>query len=388
MFTDGQQPLLLGYDACHFLGFFLYGVDRHAWEVTADQAVKVRIVTWGISMGYMLITSLVKISILMFYRRLSEGSVTRSWVWTVRVFIAFVILYGIVFTLMLFVDCRPMHAFWYRMDPAWAATNDHTCIDEGADFIASAVISVVTDAAVCILPLLVVRRLQMPRKQKWALGALFAVGFFLCFCGIMRIVYIYEIYYTTYDTTWAATTVWSWTLVETHFAVICASAPALKLFVRRYLQSTHGHGSSYTTATPQRNDYSNFGSSAELGAMKPGRSKDVDDGDGEAIYMADMLAFDKAAADDDAHARAEADRRRAGRKTSKGLLPLFSTTTAGGDASLKSSVSVMVTGEEERGRALSGSSGDAHGVGEARSTRSMVRSRGSTDSILETRART
>ncbi|KAL0256781.1 hypothetical protein SLS55_009178 [Diplodia seriata] len=166
--------------------------------------------------------------------------------------------------------------------------------------------------------------------------------------------------------------------MRTHFAVICASAPALKLFFRRFLQSTHGHGNSYTT--PQRNDYNNFSSSAELGQMGSsgaGRNKDVDDDDGEAIYLADMLAF-KAAAAGDAEGK---------KKKSKGL-PLFSTAAAAAGGGDKSPVSVTVTEGEELGRALSGSSVDAHAVEEERSTKSIVRSRGSTDSILETRGRT
>ncbi|GME23723.1 Integral membrane protein [Neofusicoccum parvum] len=276
-------PVLLCYDACHVLGFFLYGIDRHAWEVTVPMAVNVRIVTWGISCSYMIITSLVKISILCFYRRLSEGSVTRSWIWIVRGFMGFVIAYAFVFTLMLFVDCRPFDAFWNKLNPQWALAHNYTCFNEGADFIASAVVSVIQDAAVCILPLLVVRRLQMPRKQKLALAGLFGVGFFLCFCGIMRVAYMYIIYYKTYDTTWEAFPVWSWTLVETHFAIMCASAPALKLFFRRMLAPTSID--SYTNR--QRAEYNNFGSGSGGGKNGTGRSK-PDDAE---IYMEDMIAY-------------------------------------------------------------------------------------------------
>lgn len=191
----------------------------------------------------------------------------------------------------------------------------------------------------------------------------------------MRVAYMYSIYYTTYDTTWAAATVWSWTLVEAHFAIICASAPALKLFFRRFLQSTQGH--SYTTR--QRADYNNFGSSAaELGAVEPGhRSKGGGDDDAEGIYLADMLAF-KATRD-------EAERKV---RKSKGL-PQFSTIGGGsGDGSLKSPVSVTVTEDAEESTLADAGGGtlsemDARTI-EERSTKSIVRSRGSTDSILET----
>lgn len=170
-------PFLIAYNVCHIMGFSHYGVDRHAWELTFDQAVNARIVTWAIAISYIFVTSLVKISILCFYRRLGEGALNMTWLWIVRCSIAFVVVYAFIFILMVFVACRPMNAFWNKMDPAWALSHDHQCFNEGADFIASAIVSVIQDAAVCILPLLVVRRLQMPRKQKWALGAIFGIGF-------------------------------------------------------------------------------------------------------------------------------------------------------------------------------------------------------------------
>lgn len=158
-------------------GFYYYAIDRHSWEATYDQAVNVRIVTLVISFCYILVTSLVKISILRFYRRLGDGAMTTTWLWTLRVSIIFVTLYAFVFILMGFVACTPMDAFWKKMDPNWMQSHDFTCFDEGADFISSTSISVVEDTVVCILPLLVVSRLQMPRKQKLALVAIFGVGF-------------------------------------------------------------------------------------------------------------------------------------------------------------------------------------------------------------------
>ena len=51
----------------------------------------------------------------------------------------------------------------------------------------------------------------------------------------MRIYYTSLVYYHTYDITWACLPTWAWTAVEADLAVVCASAPALKVFFRRYL---------------------------------------------------------------------------------------------------------------------------------------------------------
>jgi hypothetical protein len=46
--------------------------------------------------------------------------------------------------------------------------------------------------------------------------------------------YAIYVYYYTYDITWYAAYGWVWTAVEADLGVICASAPALKVFFRRY----------------------------------------------------------------------------------------------------------------------------------------------------------
>jgi hypothetical protein len=59
-----------------------------------------------------------------------------------------------------------------------------------------------------------------------------------CVSSIFRIVYIYIIFYTTYDITWVAGIVWLWTGIEANLGVICASVPALKVYFQKYLSAT------------------------------------------------------------------------------------------------------------------------------------------------------
>lgn len=51
------------------------------------------------------------------------------------------------------------------------------CIDEGAFIIAAAVISMVQDFMVCILPMVLFLRLNISARQKIALAIIFGVGF-------------------------------------------------------------------------------------------------------------------------------------------------------------------------------------------------------------------
>lgn len=61
----------------------------------------------------------------------------------------------------------------------------------------------------------------------------------------MRCYYAIYVYYFTYDITWYAYYGWIWTAIEADLGVMCASAPALKVFFRRYFnQFTNRSGMS------------------------------------------------------------------------------------------------------------------------------------------------
>jgi len=137
----------------------------------------------------------------------------------------------------IFLICTPFNSYWLQADYGWLYSheNDFHCSDEGTALVASAAISALQDFLACGMPMILFWKLQIPRRQKLALGAIFSVGFFLCVCAILRSWYIYRTYYTTYDMTWEAQPAWLWLSIEANLAIICASAPALKIFFKHTL---------------------------------------------------------------------------------------------------------------------------------------------------------
>ncbi|KAK8172583.1 hypothetical protein BKA80DRAFT_196634, partial [Phyllosticta citrichinensis] len=207
------------------LGSRLYGFDRHVWDLTPALGVQSREAT-----TYIIATGITKISILCFYRRIASGTVANWFLYATWASIAFVVAYMIAFLGTLFFGCSPISAFWNQVDAEWLVTNDGKwhCINEPGNLLAASSVSIVQDFLACGLPYLLLRKLQMSRRQKIALTAVFGVGIFLCVTGILRIYYIRLLFYTTYDITWAAQPCWLWTAVEAELAIVCASAPALK----------------------------------------------------------------------------------------------------------------------------------------------------------------
>ncbi|KAF1927175.1 uncharacterized protein M421DRAFT_394215 [Didymella exigua CBS 183.55] len=222
----------------------LYGFQWHVWDQTNVTSVTARNtllidlrITMSIEINYMICTTLIKISILCFYRRIT-ASLTISfvyWVWGSIIFCSF---YGITFIFLIAFTCHPAKGFFHIFDVAWISQNELTCRDEGAIIVAVAAISTVQDFIIALLPVFLIWKLQIPRTQKIALCGIFALGLITCVCGILRTYYAAYVYYYTYDITWYAYYGWIWTALEADLAVICASAPALKIFFRRYFSMT------------------------------------------------------------------------------------------------------------------------------------------------------
>ena len=126
----------------------------------------------------MVSTVTTKISILLFYRRLAAGCVSRRFIFAVYAAISFVVLYFLIWFTMLFYQCRPLNSYWKQVDYFWYDANkdNFICTDEGAVLVASAVVSAIQDFIACGMPMVLFWKLHIPRKQKIALAAIFAVG--------------------------------------------------------------------------------------------------------------------------------------------------------------------------------------------------------------------
>jgi len=249
-----------------------YGWNLHIWDIPVSNLVPSRETAWAAQFCFLIGTSCTKISILLFYRRLTSGTLQKTFLYVIYAIIAFIIAYAISFGLVLLVGCHPLDAYWYSVLPTY--TEEHYCYDEGTAVPAAAITSVITDFVVVSLPCYVVWGMRMPIRQKLSLFGIFGVGLMygpslfrticsinglihllystsVCVAGIVRTVYIWRTLNETYDETWVGYTLWLWTAVETDLAIICACAPALKPFFKRYLGgsvSESGKGSGATGA--------------------------------------------------------------------------------------------------------------------------------------------
>lgn len=223
----------MGFTVCTVV-FMHYGGDRHVWDIDPSYFVPAVKNAWIAQMVYLISTTCVKVSVLLFYRRLVAGTYSKRWKYATIAAIAFTIAYCVSFIFVLCFGCSPLQAYWLSFDFVWLEDNTYTCVKgEQANLIAG-ILSVVSDLYAVLLPCLMLRHFDAPRRQKVALNIVFSFGLLVVAAGAVRTYYFNGLAYTL-DETWLGFDIFVWAQLELQLAIICASAPALRVFFRKYL---------------------------------------------------------------------------------------------------------------------------------------------------------
>ncbi|KAK6530975.1 hypothetical protein TWF281_007803 [Arthrobotrys megalospora] len=128
---------------------------------------------------------------------------------------------------MVIFYCVPIRAYWQPFD-----LPDAKCLSDGYALVSNAAVNIALDSWLWIMPLPVVWRVHLPMRQRVGLVGVFALGFFVCIAGALRLYYVAKTAYS-YDKTWDGFSAWIWTALESDVGIICASLPALKPLVTK-----------------------------------------------------------------------------------------------------------------------------------------------------------
>jgi ABC-type amino acid transport system permease subunit len=122
---------------------------------------------------YTIALGFVKTSILVFYMRLDHRKYTR---WAIYFLLAFVAALSITTFFFLAFVCVPPSLFW---DLTGQAAAPEKCLSQPTQqmfFNLNGICNIIQDISIYMLPIPMLWNLQMPFRQKLALGALFSVG--------------------------------------------------------------------------------------------------------------------------------------------------------------------------------------------------------------------
>ncbi|CAE6996148.1 hypothetical protein P3342_000308 [Pyrenophora teres f. teres] len=229
-----------------------YGMGWHIADVSHEAMTKFLKSFWSSLIFYYLSLGLTKGSILLQYKRIFT---TRKFLIANYLTMGVVVGYTFWTVFSSIFECVPIRAFWTR-EPA-------KCLNQFAVWFTNAGINILTDFAIIILPIPVIRSLNLGRKQKIGLIAIFAVGGLVCIVSILRLHSLVAISNSpdpTYDNPAAAT----WSSVEANVGIICACLPILRPLVTQWFPRafTSRHPSQFSR--PQNATYGSRGGSNVL----------------------------------------------------------------------------------------------------------------------------
>ena len=182
---------------------------------------------------YYLTLTFTKISILLQYSRLIVYRKTRVAIW---IMMGIVVAYGIGTVFDSIFLCTPVRGFWNRKAPGVK------CVDELRVWYANAVINIIMDVAIVVLPMPALHSLSISKGRKLAVMALFALGLLyvipspralpfankfhsVTITSVIRLYSIHEVA-NSEDVTWDNVGAAVWSCVESNVGIICACLPA------------------------------------------------------------------------------------------------------------------------------------------------------------------
>ncbi|KAL8877571.1 MAG: hypothetical protein Q9198_004436 [Flavoplaca austrocitrina] len=197
-----------------------YGNGIHMWNITVPKFL------WAAASVIIACpaVALPKVAILVFYLRVNP---TQPFRYSVFAVLFITLGYMIALCLALFFQCQPIAKFWNPL-------LEGQCLNQEDLFLWNSILNVFADFLVLILPIPMLRKLQVGMRQKWIIGLLFGIGSLTCIVSVVRTYYVSLLFGTT-DTSWKLPTPTSLVVVETNLSVICGCIMVLRPFVRRHL---------------------------------------------------------------------------------------------------------------------------------------------------------
>ncbi|KAF2229208.1 hypothetical protein EV356DRAFT_435733, partial [Viridothelium virens] len=154
-----------------------------------------------------------KLSILLFYLRIFISQRFRQLCWAGIVFVSCMCIAN---TLVAIFACRPIAGFY-------DLTIQAKCIDDVQFYWGTAILNVLTDLYILVLPMPMVWRLHATFQKKLAISAVFMLGGLTFIVSIIRIVYYLQ--YTNEDPSYSFLGTAYATPAEVCLGIMVASAP-------------------------------------------------------------------------------------------------------------------------------------------------------------------
>ncbi|KAL8885343.1 MAG: hypothetical protein Q9205_001018, partial [Flavoplaca limonia] len=189
-----------------------YGSGKHQWDVRLTDFFTWLKLSNALQIFYNPLIFITKLSILLQYLVIFVPNSTGKTYWAIHFVICVNLLFYLAVMLVQIFQCQPREKIWHPLLPG-------RCVDLAAVLISGAVINVISDLSILVLPVAKIWQLQMRTA---------------CIASIMRMVNNVQ-YAQTQDYTFRLTAVALWTLGEIASGMVCSCLPVVPAFFRHYM---------------------------------------------------------------------------------------------------------------------------------------------------------
>lgn len=196
------------------------------WNVTKQDVTEYAKLANASQILYGPLIFMTKLSILLLFLRVFIPTRTSKTFFFVHLLLWTNLVFYLINTFIKIFECTPRSKIWMPK------TEGH-CVRIAWMIIVAAIINVISDFTILILPIASVWGLQMGRRQKLGASAVFAAGIFGCVSSIMRLIITVQ-NSNEDDLTYAWFGEFLWTSAEITSGIICSCVPALPAFVRHF----------------------------------------------------------------------------------------------------------------------------------------------------------
>ncbi|RGP73804.1 hypothetical protein FSPOR_1498 [Fusarium sporotrichioides] len=157
----------------------------HTWEIPLAKFNTGNQLSFVVPILYAVCTAFSKMALALFYRKLSPQ---RWWRWSVYGVLFLVAGYNLTITLVILFGCVPFEKSWDH------TMLEGTCVNRPAVYTCTAGLGILSDLILLVMPLPMVLRSQIPRRQKAGLVVLFAIGSATLVTSVIRLVLLIPIF--------------------------------------------------------------------------------------------------------------------------------------------------------------------------------------------------
>ncbi|KAI9041786.1 uncharacterized protein KD926_006510 [Aspergillus affinis] len=214
-----------------------YGGGLHIDDVPIEHLIPFRKTVYVTMVMYGPTAYLTKVSLLWIMTRVFKPF--RESVIAIYIFLGVMLAYYIPAVIVKIRICDPISKFWSPSTPG-------SCLDQNSIILADAVVSVVSDMIILLLPFPLTLRLQLPMKKKIRVMGILGAGGLACAFSVIRLILI-VVTGQSKDGTIAFMRVNMCGNAEIAIGIVCASLPALSALITHVYNEYSTNGATHTS---------------------------------------------------------------------------------------------------------------------------------------------